>query len=192
MTTTMNPRPKSKTRPDSVQLMREIRKEFPQFRIVEKRRSVLMHGINAILLVLTLGQLRTFMSQFTTTLGSAVYVPSSWDAISDESRCVILRHERVHLEQARRYGKLAFSLRYLFCWPAIKTERARFEREAYEESLRAMAEYFGVSHIERSSTRQWLVDTFTGPAYFWMWPEPIAVMAWYEVTVARIARETAP
>ena len=183
---------KSKSRPDSVQLMREIREKFPRFRIVEKRGSALMHVLNAILLVLTVGQLRTFMTQFTTTLGSTVYVPSSWDAISDESRCVILRHERVHLEQARRYGKLAFSLRYLFCWPAIKTERARFEREAYEESLRAMAEYFGVSHIERSSTRQWLVDTFTGPAYFWMWPEPIAVMAWYEVTVARIARETAP
>ena len=180
---------KQTSQANSVQLMRDIRREFPAFRIVEKSRSSFMKVINAVLLVLTMGQLDTFMRDFTTTIGSTIYVPTSWSGHSEASRCIILRHERVHLRQAARLGWLAFSLAYLFCWPAVKTMRARFEREAYEESLRAMAECFGVAHIDKESTREGLVDLFTGPAYFWMWPDDIAVMAWYEVTVARITRE---
>ena len=173
------------------QIIDDLRRNFRRFRIRMKRQSTLMRVIDVVLRIITLGKMRSFLTTYTTTIGTTIYVPDTWARMSDEARSIILRHERVHLWQGAEYGWLWFSVLFLFCWPTIRTKRAEFEREAYEESLRAMAEYYGVSHIKQHSVREWLIRTFTGPGYFWMWPDPVGVAVWYEETVTQIEKDLA-
>ncbi len=80
----------------------------------------------------------------------------------------ILRHEAVHLRDARRFPVL-FELSYVLLLPAGITMRAWWEWRGYAETLRAEAELRGdvsdalLEHVARQ---------FTGPAYLFMCPFP--------------------
>ena len=57
----------------------EVRKEFPSFNLVKKSDSKLMAAISAFLKAITFGQMKAFMEDFVTTVGTTVYVPSRWE-----------------------------------------------------------------------------------------------------------------
>jgi hypothetical protein len=58
---------------------------------------------------------KSFMSDYTTTIGNTIYFPSEEFVIENEkSSIVILAHEVVHIAQSEKYGKFLFSLIYLF------------------------------------------------------------------------------
>lgn len=169
-----------------VALEEAMRQEFPTFRIVYKPASALMRWIDWALKVITFGQARAFMSSFVTTIGTTVYVPADWDSWGLGQKYVLLRHERVHMRQAAKYGFLLFAFMYLFLpLPGGYARwRTRLEMAAYEETFRAHKEWYGdVGHLRAPEIRQFYVEVFTGPSYFWMWPFPADVVAWYDTAV---------
>jgi len=168
-------------------LVRNIALEFPAFKIVNKSSSAFMKLINFVLLCVSFGQLKGFMTTFTTTIGYTVYVPTDWDTRPEASRAVTLRHERVHMRQCSERGQLAFSFLYLFIFPIVRAiYRTKFEQEAYAESFRAIYEYYGPEPLQSAQNREHYISHFTGSSYLWMWTKRADIERWYDDTVARI------
>ena len=59
--------------------------------------------------------------------------------------------------------------------------------EAYEETIKATVELYpnGAALVLKPASRRQMVENFTGPGYFWMWPFRRRVERWYDDTVAR-------
>ena len=94
-------------------LLVEIKKEFPDFDIIKKTDSKLMKLIDVCLKVITFGQMKTFMTNFITTLGVKVYVTEKWESSRLVDKVEVLRHERIHMRQGKKYGRFLFSFLYL-------------------------------------------------------------------------------
>ena len=72
----------------------EIHAEFPDFAIKKKRTSVLQRSIHVALAALTLGGQRSYLTRYHTVLWGTLWVPDAWDAMTDDDRYILLRHER--------------------------------------------------------------------------------------------------
>jgi hypothetical protein len=163
-------------------LIKEIRDEFPSFKLVPKDSSRFMKLISLGLKVITLGHMDNFMSAYTTTVGNVIYTPTHWDMHPEKYRAVILKHERIHLRQARKYGILLFSFLYLF-FPApmlLAWWRTKFEKEAYEETIRADFELYGQKIKSSNEYREFIIQQFVGASYGWMWPFRKQIEKWYD------------
>lgn len=165
----------------------EIKKEFPDFEIIKKNDSNLMKAISKLLLIISFGKMDRFMTGFITVIGNKVYVPDSWDDRSEIVKCVTLRHERIHMRQSKRYGRLLFSLLYLllplpvvFAW-----FRKKFEQEAYEESFKALYEYIGEEAFTEAYKNH-IIDHFITSSYFWMWPFKESIKSWIDNSISYI------
>lgn len=169
-------------------IIAEMKDEFPKFKLVEKKNSLLMKALNVFLKVITFGLMKTFMTNFTTTMAYTVYTPSRWNILD---RTGILKHERVHMRQMRRYGRVWFSLSYTFLWfPTIFAYfRKKYEQEAYETSMRHSAQSYGIKYIEDVKYRERMVARFTSAQYFWTWPWRRSIEKWYDGVVAKIKEE---
>jgi hypothetical protein len=174
-------------------LLEEIQAEFPDFRVVRKHESRLHRAIHYGLVAVTLGGMRTYLGSYQTTIGMTVYVTSDWDGRDADQRYVTMRHERVHLRQFRRYGLIGMALLYvLMPLPmGLAYFRARFEMEAYEETIRAAAALHGIEHVRSAEFRDHIVRQFVSASYGWMWPFRRRVEAWYESIVAGLDAEGA-
>lgn len=170
-------------------LVAALRAEFPRFRIVRKDRSVLHRAIHRALIVLTLGRMRSYLDSFQTTIGATVYVTPDWDDWDPERRYVTLRHEAIHLRQFRRFTLPGMTVLYLLVpLPmGLAWFRARFEKEAYAESIRAAAEVWGPAFPARAAYRDYVLTQFTGPAYGWMWPFRRGLERWYDQVLAGLS-----
>lgn len=172
--------------------LRDISRRFPGFRIRTKSGSLLCRFLSPIVSLLTLGRSR-FMRSYHTLLGRTLYTGDAWNHGTWGGKWMILRHERAHLEQMRRCGLGSFwlgcvlwSFSYLFLLPALWTLRARWEREAYAETVRAHA------LLDRALDQEWLARQFTTSAYFWMWPRPKRIHAWISALMEREGVRPAP
>jgi hypothetical protein len=167
------------------ELLAELRREFPSFRLVRKDASPLSRLLGHALYVCTLGAQKHYLDRYQTTLGQTVYVTPDWEDRPFAERYVTLRHERVHLRQFRRFSFPGMALLYLFLpLPmGVAWGRAMLEREAYEESLRAAAEVFGLAHVQAPAFRDHILAQFTSGAYGWMWPFRQALNRWYDGVV---------
>lgn len=170
-------------------LVAEIQAEFPSFRLVPKEGSFFMKSIDVLLRVITLGLMRNFMTNFITTIGYTVYVNKGWDSSSEVGKAIVLRHERVHMRQRRKYGSILFSLMYLLLpLPCVFSYfRRQFEMEAYAETLLAIVELnpAGIAGLQTYGHREHVISFFTGPSYFWTWPFRKQVEAWYDVSLKK-------
>lgn len=167
----------------TVELMNDIRRSYPDFKLLRKEDSLLMKIIHVFLLCITFGMQRRFMTDFVTTIGNTIYVPKGWDGWEETMRLIVLRHERVHMDQRRHYGPLLYSFIYL-AWPFplfLAYGRAVLEREAYRESMVAEYEYAkgkrAVLYLD--AYKEWYISNFTGSAYAWMWPFRSQVEKWF-------------
>jgi hypothetical protein len=169
-------------------LLDDIRREFPSFEVLAKRDSTLQHVIHVILKVVTFGGQRTYLNGYYTAMFGKLWVPDSWAELGDLDRYVLLRHERVHLQQRRRLGDIGMTFVYLVpIFPLfLAYGRARLEWEAYTETLRATAEVYGVDAAERLRSR--IVERFVGGDYGWMWPFPSAVHRWFDEAMGEIRK----
>lgn len=169
----------------------ELTREFPRFRVIYKGHSRLCRAIHVALLAVTFGGQRHFLNGYYTVIGDTLYVPDSWDRLNDVDRIILLRHERVHLRQRRRYGNVLMTFLYLvpFFPLGLAYGRARIEWEAYTETLRATEELCGPGAAADPLLRERIVSRFTGPDYGWMWPFRAQVEAWYDAVLATLARE---
>jgi hypothetical protein len=174
--------------PISERLIMEIREEFPRFRIVDKADNRFSRGIDFLLKIVTLWGQRRYLSEYHTVIGDTLYVPIAWQTASDIERAIVLRHERVHLRQRRRYGTALMTFLYLVpIFPlGLAWGRARIEWEAYSETLRATAELLGLDAAKAGTLKQKIVGRFTGPAYGWMWPFGRQVARWYDEVIAEL------
>ena len=168
--------------------MTALRAELPGFRIVRKDRSTLQRAIHYALVGITFGRMRDYLASYQTTIGQTVYVTVDWDAWDADRRYVTLRHEAVHLRQFRKLTLPLMIVLYLFVpLPmGLAYFRARFEREAYAESIRAAAEVWGAAYPRRADFREHVVEQFVGPSYGWMWPFRGAIERWYDRILASL------
>ncbi len=152
-----------------------------------------MRALGTVLLVVTFGTQKAFMQSYVTTIGHTVWVPDLWESWDIVKRAVILRHERVHMRQQKRYGRLLFSFLYVFPFLPLFLAyfRARFEMEAYSESIRADAELRGPQHVLTQAYRDWMVSQFVTGAYGWAWPFRKTVEKWVMDAVERAVAERA-
>jgi hypothetical protein len=180
--------------PLTERLLGEIRAEFPHFQIVSKAGNAFSRAIDLSLKCITFGGQSRYMTHYHTVIGSTLYVCDAWTRMSDEARVILLRHERVHLRQRRRYGFVPFAFLYLVpLLPlGLAYGRARLEWEAYRETLRATAELRGLSALRDAALRDEIVRRFTGPDYGWMWPFRNRVEKWFDEAVAELRAEAAP
>lgn len=178
--------------PFSESFVAEIRREFSAFRIVEKSASPLSRVIDWLLRIVTLGGQRRYLTHYHTVLGYTLYVPLSWATLPDIDRAILLRHERVHLRQRRRYGMVGMAFLYLvpFFPLGLAYGRARLEWEAYVETLRATAEHYGIEALGNPAFRGEIVSRFVGPDYGWMWPFPGVVGRWYDRELSSLVKST--
>lgn len=164
------------------ELMAALRIEFPGMRVVRKDQSPMHRAIHVVLFTVTLGRMRDYLDSFQTTIGKTVYVTADWDDLSVEQRYITMRHEAVHLRQFRRWTLPAMALCYVFLPLPLGLAwfRARFEQEAYAESVRAAAEVWGPAHVRSAAYRRSIVQQFLSASYGWMWPFPRAMERWYD------------
>jgi len=177
-------------------LVREIQSEFPGFRIVRKDTSRWQRGIAFALKIVTFGGQRAYLTDYQTTLGSTVYVTSDWDELPADDRYVTLRHELVHIRQFRRYTFPGMAILYLLLPLPLGLAwfRARFEKQAYAETIRAAFQVFGETYVRGREFQDDIVSQFTSGAYGWMWPFRASMAAWVEREVdaaVRAAKEAA-
>jgi hypothetical protein len=162
--------------------LEEIKTEFPEFKVVEKKDSGFMKMIDRALKILSFGKADKFMTQFTTTIGFVVYVPEDWDSRDDDDKAEIMAHEAVHMRQANRYGMLLFSLMYLLLpFPVLFAYfRMRFEMEAYETSMQLAVARYGYDNVKRPEYREKLISQFTGPNYIFTWVYRPTIEKWFD------------
>ena len=167
------------TVPDFNALTQQVSAEFPRFKIINKADSWFMKLLGHVMV-------SSFMSSYVTTIWDTVYVPIGWDSYDDDLKCTLLRHERVHMRQARRLTFPLFAFLYLLAFFPVGLAycRARFELEAYTESLAADKD-FGDDYTSPEK-RAWLASQFTGPAYAYMWPFSGVVNRWIDEAIANL------
>ena len=166
-----------------------MQREFPSFAIKKKRDSALQRAIHVALAIITLGGQRVYMTRYHTVLWGILWVPDAWDAMRDDDKYILLRHERVHLRQRKRMGDFVMSFVYLvpFFPLFLAYGRARIEWEAYIETVRATAEIYGIEAAE--SLRPSIKSRFTGAEYGWMWPFPKTFDRWFDEAMADVRAE---
>lgn len=171
----------------------ELRAEFPAFCIRAKQGDRLSRAIDWALRCVTLGGQCHYLTRYHTVIGDTLYVPETWAKLSDLDRVILLRHERVHLRQRRRYGGALMAFLYLvpFLPLGLAYGRARIEWEAYTETLRATAELRGREAVLDPELREHIVRRFVGPDYGWMWPFRSVVERWYDGVVRQLLQEPA-
>lgn len=162
--------------------------ELPGFRIVRKDHSRFQRAIHYALFAVTLGRMRGYLDQFQTTIGRTVYVTPDWDDWDADRRYVTLRHEAIHLRQFHRLTLPVMVLLYIFIpLPmGLAYFRARFEKAAYAESVRAAAEVWGPAYPKRPEYREHVIEQFVGPSYGWMWPFRQHLERWYDGILATL------
>jgi hypothetical protein len=169
-------------------LVEALRAEIPGFRVIRKDQSRFHRAIHYALIGVTFGKMRSYLDSYQTTIGKTVYVTADWDATSADERYVTLRHEAIHLRQFRRYTLPGMAILYvLLPLPlGLAWFRARFEQEAYAESIRAAAEVWGIDYPRRTPYREHIIEQFTGASYGWMWPFRASIERWYDRVLASV------
>jgi hypothetical protein len=168
--------------------VREMKDEFPDFEILPKKDSRLQRAIHTALAIVTLGGQRSYATRYHTVMFGKLWVPPSWDDMKDDDRYILLRHERVHLQQRKAMGDVWMGFMYLvWIFPiGLAYGRARIEWEAYIETIRATHELYG---LERAmELKGEILRRFTGPDYGWMWPFPKQIHRWFDEAISTLDR----
>lgn len=154
------------------------------------KKSSVWHqrAADRVLRALTFGKMKGYLSAYVTTLGHTVYVPDDFEHWPPLRREQVMRHEHVHVRQFERYGWLVMMLVYGFLPLPIGLAygRARLEWEAYEETLRAVAETEGLAAAHSPRLRREIVRRFVSADYLWMWPFPRTIERWIDEALLRI------
>lgn len=167
---------------------------FPDLEIKYKDQSPFMKLLGKLLFFN-----KSFMTSFTTTVGSTIYFPSeSFVKLRPISSEIILLHELVHVNDAKKLNKFFFGFLYLlplafiplalllflFSWkiallllvlcaaPLPAYFRMHFEKRAYLVSLYCTQQLAVrkqfTVNLEKSAAGY--VDNFKDSSYYFMWP----------------------
>lgn len=175
-------------------LVTAAQKYFPDLQVQYKDQSTFMKILGMILFFN-----KSFMTDYTTTIGSTVYFPTaSFPQNNSTSASIVLMHELVHISDEKKWGRLIFSFLYLtpqilvllclpllfinwyialpllllFASPLPSWFRMYFEKRAYMASLyvlNALSKKQGFPALLASQEGIWL-EQFQGSGYYYMWP----------------------
>lgn len=150
--------------------------------ISPKASSKFWTFLNWLVILVTFGKNRTFLSSYLTTIGNSIATPTSWDEKPPENKIELLTHEYKHVKQFRRYGLILTGITYLLLpLPmGLAYFRYRFERVAYAAGFKA---YLAFYPQVRSNLIDHGVEQICGPAYGFTWPFRTSVRAWFEANV---------
>ena len=160
-----------------------IRKEFPDFELIDKRDSLLMKVLSKVLFFN-----KTFMTSYITVIGNKVYVPRlPWKRTNPYGATVVLAHEWVHMKDNKRLGfwfkflylspqifsilallgfwKPIFFAALVFLLPYPALWRAKFELRGYTISM-AVRWWL----LQKEPDYDFFAKQFTGPSYYFMYP----------------------
>jgi hypothetical protein len=170
----------------------EIKKEFPKFKIINKKDSLFIKIVGWFLYIITFGSQNSFMESYVTTINNNVYLPKSWNFLKEETKIMILKHERVHMRQAKRYGFVLFSFLYIFVFfPFVFAYyRTKFEKEAYEENIKFAFEKGGEELIRSDKYKEHILKYFLTGQYGWMCPFRSYISEWYDKIVEKIVNSS--
>ena len=164
-------------------ILSAIEYEFPDFNIVDKRKSKLMRALSKVLFFN-----KNFMTRYITVIGNTVYIPTKDWVKEDAYRALsVFCHEWVHMKDNRRLGPLfkllylspqIFSflavlgfwnplwLLFLICLlPVPSPTRSELEMRGYAVT---MAVNWWL--LEIKPNYEWYSKQFTSSAYYWMDP----------------------
>jgi len=176
------------------ELVTAAQKHFPDLKIKYKDQSTFMKLIGTLLFFN-----KTFMTHYTTTIGSTIYFPNeAFVKTRPVSASVVLLHELVHVTDAKRISKPLFSFLYLspqilavfslllfliswkialpavilFALPLPSFFRMLFEKRAYFVSLYSL--YLLGNRLNFKPLLQTQKDGFLkhfkDSSYYYMWP----------------------
>jgi hypothetical protein len=168
-------------------------KYFPNLQIKYKDQSFLMKAIGKVLFFN-----KTFMTNYTTTLGDTIYFPNeAFVKVRGVSSTVILLHEIVHIKDSHKLSKLLFSFLYacpqilvllmipllfiswkfallalLFALPIPALFRMYFEKRAYISSLYALQQLSIKMNFNPylDKQKEYFLSQFKNSYYYYMWP----------------------
>ncbi len=167
---------------------------FPKLEIKYKDQSTFMKLI-AFFLFFN----KSFMTQFTTTIGNTVYFPTEqFVRLRQLSSFILLMHELVHVHDSSKLPPLLFKFLYLFpqitiifallafifSWklalplivlsliPIPAYFRMNYERRAYLVSLYVMNNLNDrfKYNIDLNKQKTFFLSTFKNSSYYFMWP----------------------
>lgn len=178
----------------SDKVLTKAKEFFPDLEIRYKEESTLMKVLGKILFFN-----KSFMTNFTTTLGSKIYFPNKkFVDLRPLSSLVVLLHELVHVSDSKKWSRVLFSFLYMFplslalvflplllvSWkvflpllvlsllPIPAYFRMVFEKRAYMVSLYVLQQL----SIKKEFTTNLdtaaasYLENFKDSSYYFMWP----------------------
>jgi len=197
------------------QVVTEIQQYYPDMRVAYKDESTFMKTLGKILFFN-----KSFMNDYTTTIGSTVYFPTrKFVEQKPINAAIVILHEMMHIDQAKKYSKYLFSFLYLFpqisfllflpllflSWkiflpllilsalPIPAYFRSYFEQQAYSVSLYSVYKLakLGGLNIDLSHNANFYISQFKGPYYYFMNPFN-SVDEYFKNTVQKIYDDGKP
>lgn len=178
----------------SNQFLAKINSYFPSFTIEYKNQSIFMKFLGILLFFS-----KSFMVDYTTTIGDTVYFPDqTFVNTKPVTSVIVLLHELVHMHDERKLGKIIYSFLYLFpqilflpslllfflSWklalpillvlltPLPAYFRMMYEKRAYMAALYSMNALNNKHkyNIDLHGQANYFATQFHGPFYYYMWP----------------------
>jgi len=172
------------------QLVTKAQTYFPTLQVKYKDQDPLMQFLGKVMFFDP-----TFMTNYLTTIGNTVYIPSQqYVADNPQATCDVFIHECTHMYDEKRLGKIPYALAYLFplvlaapVWfllfvlnwkivllisllflaPLPAPWRAAFEKKAYFVQMYAAYKLWGYDPNESVAST---TADFTSSSYYFMWP----------------------
>lgn len=197
-------------------LLATAQQYFPSLQIKYKNKSLLMKFLG-ILLFFNKG----FMTNYTTTIGSTIYLPNSnFVKLRPVSGAVVFMHELTHLYDQKRIGYFFFMFSYLWpqilvlpafflfliswkialpvilllCAPLPAYFRMKYEKRAYLSSLYAIQK-LGVKldfKPHLETQSKYFIQYFSDNNYYYMWPFGNSVSKHFVQAIKQIQRGERP
>jgi hypothetical protein len=173
-------------------LIESAKTYFPDLEIKYKTDSAIMKFIGTILFFN-----KSFMTEYSTTIGSTIYFPTEhFVRTRPVSASIILLHELVHINDAKKISKFLFSFLYLcpqilallaiplifIHWyiglpflllllPIPAFFRMYFEKRAYFASLYVLNKFGDILAFDPQLDiqKKYFLDQFKSSSYYFMW-----------------------
>ncbi|MHA1339568.1 MAG: hypothetical protein ACTSRZ_05305 [Promethearchaeota archaeon] len=197
-----------------LQLIRDIKKEFPNFAIINKGSSRFSKMLGRLVF-----WNKEFNTHYITTIGPKIFVHSGdintdksstkksankietpesgkagrnlgWPKTSYKRKYAIMLHERIHIRQESRFGLIVWTLLYmLFPFPTkIAYLRKKWEQEAYEIDIYLALKEKGREYVLSEKFLNNILKQFCGTFYFYTWYSRKAIIKWVLKTIQKIEK----
>jgi hypothetical protein len=143
------------------ELLSDIRKDFPRFRIVKREESKLIKFIYTVFFMKWWHE--SFLDSYVTTIGSTCYMPSS--LFGTHIGYMFLQRALTNRIDSKKYSLLYYLSYILF--PIGPSPRSFWEFRGYCSILQAEYGFFG--HV-KSSVIDYYSGLFCDNSYLWMFP----------------------